>query len=169
MEPEWILVVIAIVTAIITAVYFGIHLKHLHKENKREGLLERFNRFNKSKSKKARKIMINSNFKPDGDYIGDKKSDDFRLFKEELGELDTTAHLIRKGYVDKNDFLELLAGIIIVCFTKSKSYIEFVRKERHQEETKYYAKQFEWLNEQAEKWWKKNVSKILPKPDELDL
>lgn len=165
MSSEWYLVGATIATAIITASYFGIHLHQLRKENKRTALVERLNRFNQPESKRGRKIIMSTLYTKEGDFSG--KLDELDLFKFTLAELDTTGHLIKHGYVDKNQFLELVAAIIIVCFESSKPYIDYIRDKRHQKETKYYAKQFEWLYDQATKYWKNHVSSTLPTKDDL--
>ncbi len=150
-----LLVVFSGITAITTASYFGLHLKQQKKENRRNALLERFNKFNDPDSKQGRKILVNSQFTEEGDFMGSHS--DYEIFKKELRELDTTAHLIKRGYIPKDEFLELLASIIIVTYDAVKPYIKFVQDKR---ETKYYASSFEWLYNEANNWWKEN------RPDE---
>jgi len=145
------LVIFSGATAISTASYFGLHLIQQRRESQRRVLIERFNAFNEVESKLGREKIVNAQYTSDGDFVGAKS--DYKIFKKELGVLDTTANLVKHGDVSKKRFLELLAAIIIVTYEGAKPYINFVRKKR---ETEYYAFYFEWLYNESIKWWKKN-------------
>ena len=145
------LVIFSGVTAISTAIYFGLHLSQQRKENQRRVLIERFNTFNETESKLGREIIVNAQYTSDGDFAGEIS--DYKIFKKELGVLDTTANLVKHGDVSKKRFLELLAAIIIVNYESAKPYIDFVRRRR---KTEYYAFYFQWLYNEAGKWWEKN-------------
>jgi len=145
------LVIFSGVTVISTATYFGLHLYQQRRESLRRLLIERFNTFNEHESKLGREKIVNAKYTPEGDFAG--THEDHKLFKKELGVLDTTANLVKHGDLSKKRFLQLLAAVIIVNYESAKPYIDFVRKKR---ETEYYAFYFQWLYDEAGKWWEKN-------------
>jgi len=145
------LVIFAGATVISTATYFGLHLLQQRGENRKRVLIERFNTFNESESKLGREIIVNARYTSDGDFIGPELG--YKKFKKELGILDTTANLVKHGDISKKRFLELLAPVFIVTYDCAKPYIDFVRKKR---KTEYYAFDFQWLYDEAVKWWEKN-------------
>ena len=145
------LVIFAGATAISTASYFVFHLFQQRNESQKRVLIERFNTFNETESKLGREKIVNAQYTSDGNFDGEIS--DYKLFKKELGVLDTTANLVKNGYVSKKRFLELLSSIIIVTYESAKPYIDFIRKERG---TEYYAYYFQWLYDESIKWWEKN-------------
>jgi len=149
-EPIWILAIVSMFTGIATALYFAINLKRQKREIKRQALLERFNEFNSVDSKRGREVIAHAKYTEDGDYDG--VLEDYRVFRRELGVLDTTANLVKNGDIHKERFLDLLSHVIIITYERAEPYIKFKQKGRGQ----HYASDFDWLYEEAKRWWKKN-------------
>jgi len=147
--PTWILAISSIGTAIVMGIYFGIHLWLQKREIKRQALLERFNMFNDNESKRGREKIVHAKFDSDGKFI-ETEDDDYKIFKRELGVLDTTANMVKRGDIPKERFLELLSHVIIVTYESAKPYIDGVRTKRGD----YWASDFIWLYREAANWWK---------------
>ena len=140
----------SVITATGTGIYFCIHL-HLQKsESKRQALLERFNTFNDSESKRGREVIVHAEYNSDGKFKG--KETDYKIFRRELGILDTTANMVRSGDIPKDRFLELLSHVIIITYESAEPYIKYVRHKRGT----HWASDFIWLYNEADNWWKKN-------------
>jgi len=161
--PTWILAISSISVAIGTGIYFGIHLYLQKRENNRQALLERFNTFNESKSKHGRHIIVHAKYTHDGKFSG--KEEDYKIFKKELGVLDTTANLVKHGDIPKDRFLELLSHVIIVTYESAEPYIKYARRKRGT----HWASDFIWLYNESDNWWKKNrPNDPRPTKDDVD-
>ena len=64
--------------------------------------------------------------------------------------MDTTGKLIREGYIPKKQFLDLLAGVVIITYEALEEDLE---EERNLRNTEWYGVYFKWLKDEAVVWW----------------
>ena len=140
---------------------------HYHQKNQDQisALMEIFKTISDEEHRNARRIT----YRAKNEY--EKKQKDITVFRREeyyKAISGTASHfnqigiLIQKEIIPEEEFLDLYADTVIYCW---KSLQEHIENEQNIRKNNSYMNYFEWLGEQAEKYWLKNhPDEKLPEP-----
>lgn len=73
------------------------------------------------------------------------------------GNYEMMGSLVKEGYVQKQKFLEMYVESVINMYKVLRPHINYERKRR---KSKNFASNFEWIFEEAKKYWKENFPSI---------
>jgi len=122
------------------------------KHHKASGLIDAFNMLKTPEHRKNRLEL----YKAYHDYEENNDNDTDFLNRDEFQEiradLDVIGILVKSRNIDKKQFLHEFGPMVHMCWVCSKPLIEHERERR---KFKYFMENFEWLSDEAEKYWKR--------------
>ena len=145
--------IIAAIAAVIISLYARIFVKKQHKAT---GLLDAFKIIDSREHRTSRKKVYDL-------YREYEKNNDLTIFdhvpevEDVRADFDVIAALIKSGNVDKELFLIEFGPLAYRCWNYLKKHIEAERKKRKFDP---FMTNFEWLSDQADKYWKRKGKKL---------
>jgi hypothetical protein len=126
-----------------------------NRSYKRNGLLEAFKLLSESGHRESRRTVY-------AVYdLYNKKRDDKIFTESDLNrqavemvraDFDQMGTFVRNGSITKKDFLNAYGETVFRCWRALEPHIQNERRQRH---FHYYIKNFEWLSNEAVKYWQK--------------
>jgi hypothetical protein len=153
-EPAWT-DILAAFGAIGVIVLGFITFWFYRKEHRLNGLVQAFKILNDSEHRQARE-MVYSNFK----IYAEKKNSNIFTDSEQAkkstekvrADLDQMGTLVRNGTIQKSGFLQAYGETSYRCWNALRDHI---KKERDQRHFEYYMENFEWISNEAIKYWQR--------------
>jgi hypothetical protein len=153
-EPNWTDIVAA-VGAFGVVILGVITFWFYRKEHRLNGLVQAFKILNDSKHRDSRE-MVYSSFQIYTKNNDSKIFIDSKQAKESTetvrADFDQMGALLRNGTIQKQGFLQAYGETAYRCWNALRDHI---REERIQRNFEYYMENFEWLSEEAIKFWQK--------------
>jgi hypothetical protein len=118
------------------------------KQHQANGLLEAFKILGTDEHRKARRKV----YRLDETYSKTKEPSSFHVPEVEKvrADFDLIGTLIKTGSVDKKNFLRQYGPNAYLCWKRLKVNID---KERELRDFQYYMRDFEWLANEADRYW----------------
>jgi hypothetical protein len=126
-----------------------------NKSYKRNGLLEAFKLLSESGHRESRRVVyaLHDQYNSNRDEKIFIESDLNRRAVEMVrADFDQMGTFVRNRSITKNDFLNAYGETVFRCWRALEPHILTERQQRHFE---YYMKNFEWLSDEAIKYWQK--------------
>jgi hypothetical protein len=158
---DLILIILFLISISISILCLLFVLKLKNEKNKLNGLIEIFQILTNIENREARRQTFEAFREKKIDYSGKILDLSYESSIENVrANLDLIGLMTKQGYVSKDSCLKLCCGIIIRSWKSLEKNILFERKRLGAN----YKEDFEWLAEEALKFWKKNYSNI-PEPE----
>jgi hypothetical protein len=163
-QATWVLALSTCVVGISTILSVIIYIRDRDKQNQTTLTLEVFKLLNDDEHRNARRFTYEAyrESKSMGDLTTFEDESHYRYITTTASDFDHVGSLIKNSPTIKKVFFDIYAETVIICWKALEAHIKAERKKR---KTDFYMKFFNWLNDEAVKYWHDNRNDDpLPEP-----
>ena len=163
-QATWVLALSTCVVGISTIVSVILYIRDRNKQNQTTLTLEVFKMLNDDEHRNARRLTYEAyrESKNTGDLTIFEDESHFRYITMTASDFDHVGSLIKNYPTIKKMFFDIYAETVIICWKALEAHIKAERTKRR---TNFYMRFFNWLNDEAEKYWQENRNDDpLPEP-----